>query len=140
VPNCETFLAGRPTPAAPLPAADSARPTEPARAPATSAPATAAPAGAASAAATAPRPSVPRGGREFTVQIAAYDRRPGADELAASLTRRGYPARVSAQGPNADRPPFRVRIGRFATRDEALALLRELRGRKITGFLTEAEP
>jgi cell division septation protein DedD len=143
VANCETFLAGR-TAAAAAPST-AARPTSPPElvraAPDTtrSAPRPTVPAPTASAEmapTTAAAP--PRGGRQFTVQVAAYDTRPGADALAASLARRGWPARVAA--PNGDRPPFRVRVGRFATRAEANALLRELRGQKIPAILTDAEP
>jgi cell division septation protein DedD len=130
VTNCETFLARRPAPATPAPVA-----------PTTTAPTTPAPGAAATVPVdSAPRPAAPaaRGARQFTIQVAAYDRRPGAEALAESLTRRGWPARVAA--PNGDRPPFRVRVGRFATRDEANAIVRQLRAQKIPALLTDAEP
>ena len=136
VTNCETFLARRPAPA---PA------TAPTTAPTTPPTATTSTPGAAATvpADSAPRPAAPaargaRGVRQLTIPVAAYDRRPGAEALAESLTRRGWPARVVA--PNGDRPPFRVRIGRFATRDEANVVVRQLRAQKVPALLTDAEP
>jgi cell division septation protein DedD len=84
----------------------------------------------------APSPSTPG----YTVQVAAYAERGGAESLARRLAARGHPARVAAQGPAGDRPPFRVRIGRFATRSEAAAALRALAAQDLQGFVTAAEP
>jgi cell division protein FtsN len=71
------------------------------------------------------------------VQVAAYDARPGAEALAARLVARGFDARVTG---GADGTPFRVRVGRFATRAEALAAQRDLRRRGLAGWVAPAEP
>jgi cell division protein FtsN len=87
-----------------------------------------------------PAPRSPVVGRAFTVQVAAYPSRLGADEMATRLTKRGFEARSVAGGATPDSPPFRVRVGRWATRAEAVAALRELKGKGIAGFVAEAEP
>ena len=91
--------------------------TRPARAPA-AAPATAAPAK-----------------REFCVQVGAYDSRPAAEKFALTLRDRGYDSRV-----HGNIPPYRVRIGRYATRAQADSAAQKLNAKKIAGFVTEAEP
>jgi cell division protein FtsN len=74
-----------------------------------------------------PRPeavSVPRNtsvpastsGERFGVQFAAYNDRPGAEEFASVLRGRGITARVEGTS-----KPFRVRAGRYTTREEAEA-------------------
>jgi hypothetical protein len=50
----------------------------------------------------------------FTVQVAAYDTRRAADRLATTLRGQGFDARVIGT-----EKPFRVRVGRYATRAEA---------------------
>jgi septal ring-binding cell division protein DamX len=50
----------------------------------------------------------------YSVQVAAYGRKADADKLVATLTKRGYQARVDGSV-----APFRVRIGRYATMREA---------------------
>jgi hypothetical protein len=50
----------------------------------------------------------------FTVQVAAYDTKNGADRLATTLRGQGLEARVIGTS-----KPFRVRVGRYATRQEA---------------------
>ena len=50
----------------------------------------------------------------FTVQVAAYDTKRAADKLAATLKGQGLDARVIGK-----EKPFRVRVGRYATRGEA---------------------
>lgn len=50
----------------------------------------------------------------FTVQVAAYDTKAGADRLATTLRGQGLEARVVGKA-----KPFRVRVGRYATRSEA---------------------
>jgi hypothetical protein len=50
----------------------------------------------------------------FTVQVAAYDTKRAADKLATTLKGQGLDARVVGK-----EKPFRVRVGRYATRAEA---------------------
>jgi cell division septation protein DedD len=73
--------------------------------------------------------------REFSVQVAAYETRAAADALAKRLSARGYTARVVG-----DRVPFRVRIGRYATRERAAEAVRELSRSNVRGLVVEAEP
>jgi hypothetical protein len=66
-----------------------------------------------------PRPVVdttpaPRRTGAFTVQLAAYDTKKAADRLATTLRGQGLEARVVGSA-----KPFRVRVGRYATRSEA---------------------
>ena len=56
----------------------------------------------------------PRRTGAFTVQVAAYETKSAAERLAATLRGHGLEARVVGTG-----KPFRVRVGRFATRGEA---------------------
>lgn len=69
----------------------------------------------------------------WTVQLAAYQVLGDAERLSAKMTARGYDVRVTA-----DRP-YRVRIGRFATRAEAVAIVEKLQALQITAIVTEAE-
>jgi cell division septation protein DedD len=71
----------------------------------------------------------------WTVQLAAYDRRSDADAFVARLARAGVQARVSGTA-----RPFRVRVGRYATRADAAAALRDMRQQRVDGFVTTAEP
>ena len=87
-----------------------------------------------------PAPSVPTAapaastpGSGFSVQVAAYNRQADADALVASLLRRGYEARVDGST-----APFRVRIGRYATAKEAETALREIKAKKMEGFVVRA--
>jgi hypothetical protein len=50
----------------------------------------------------------------FTVQVAAYDTKSGAERLATTLRGQGLEARVVGTA-----KPFRVRVGRYATRADA---------------------
>ncbi|AHG88441.1 Sporulation domain-containing protein [Gemmatirosa kalamazoonensis] len=75
---------------------------------------------------------VPNG---FSVQVAAYDTRGGADALAARLVKRGIEARVVSPAP--DTPPFRVRVGHWATRAEAAAALRDLKAKGLVGYVAD---
>ena len=56
----------------------------------------------------------PRRTGAFTVQVAAYDTRAAAERLATTLRGQGLEARVVGSA-----KPFRVRVGRYATRGEA---------------------
>lgn len=69
---------------------------------------------AARAAAPVDTVPAPRRTGAFTVQVAAYDLRGPADRLATTLRGQGLEARVVGKT-----KPFRVRVGRYATRAEA---------------------
>ena len=63
---------------------------------------------------TAERSTTTRTAGAFTVQLAAYDQRAPADRLATTLRGQGLEARVVGT-----KKPFRVRVGRYATRADA---------------------
>jgi len=69
----------------------------------------------------------------YSVQVAAYNRRAEADKLTASLTKRGYQARVDG-----DVAPFRVRIGRYATNKDAEDALKRIKAKQMDGFVVRA--
>ena len=69
----------------------------------------------------------------YSVQVAAYNRKSEADKLRASLTTRGFQARVDG-----DVAPFRVRIGRYATLKEAEDALRRIKAKHMDGFVVRA--
>ena len=69
----------------------------------------------------------------YSVQVAAYKRKSEADKLAADLTKRGYQARVDADGEY-----FRVRIGRYATSKDADDALRRIKAKRMDGFVVRA--
>jgi cell division septation protein DedD len=73
--------------------------------------------------------------REYSVQVAAYDTRPAADALARKLTARGYAARVVGDG-----KPYRVRVGRYATRDRATDAAQQMGKVNVRGVVVQAEP
>ncbi len=69
---------------------------------------------------------------QFAIQVAAYNTQREATSLARQLQRRGLPARVFGV-----QAPFRVRVGRYSTREEAQrAMIRA----GLRGIITEAEP
>ena len=70
----------------------------------------------------------------YTVQVAAFSTLASANGLRDVLVTRGYPARVVGTA-----KPFRVRVGRYATRAEAEAAARALRARKLSAYVTSAE-
>jgi cell division septation protein DedD len=72
-------------------------------------------------------------GPAWSAQVAAFASEADADKLAAKLTKRGYDARVTAA------KPYRVRIGRFHSRAEAVELVQKLRDAKMTAIVVEAE-
>ena len=71
----------------------------------------------------------------YSVQIAAYDTRAQANALVKRLGARGWKARIDGE-----RKPFRVRIGRYESRADAVTALAKLKkqGQK-TGFIAELE-
>ncbi len=72
-------------------------------------------------------------GPAWSVQIAAFASEEDASRLAKRLVARGYEARVTAL------KPYRVRIGRYARRDEAVTLAEKLKAAKTTAIVVEAE-
>lgn len=74
-------------------------------------------------------------GRQYSVQIAAYTAKSSADNLARRLKNRGFDVRVVGT-----RAPYRVRIGRYATRDAATTALARMRRANVNGIVVEAEP
>jgi cell division protein FtsN len=72
-------------------------------------------------------------GPGWSAQVAAYDSPEDAQRLAKKLSDRGYEARVTNE------KPFRVRIGRYARRAEAVDLAAKLKVAKITAIVVEAE-
>jgi cell division septation protein DedD len=80
-------------------------------------------------------PSTPADARhQYTVQVAAYSTRAEANALAARLSARGFAARVVG-----DSAPYRVRIGRYPTRDRAVDALRQMGRQSVRGVVVEAE-
>lgn len=75
-----------------------------------------------------------RGITAYTVQIGAFASRADADARHRQLSAQGHAPRVVKVG-----ALWRVRIGRYASRDAAAAAARSLKGRKIDAFVTEAE-
>jgi len=78
------------------------------------------------------RPAVPIG-PAWSVQVAAFPDKGAALQLAKRLTARGYPVRVTEE------TPFRVRLGRFAARGDAAALVKKLKAAKMDAIVVAAE-
>jgi cell division protein FtsN len=72
----------------------------------------------------------PTAGATYSVQVAAYNHKVDAEQLAATLTKRGYAARVDGTV-----APFRVRIGRYATNNEAEDALKKIKSKHMDGFV-----
>jgi hypothetical protein len=71
----------------------------------------------------------------FSVQVAAYATRAQAVRLNDQLHGRGFQVRVVGT-----RAPFRVRVGRYATRELAAAALGRMKAAGVSGIVVEAEP
>jgi cell division protein FtsN len=69
--------------------------------------------------------------RQWTVQVATYETFDQAQSLQQSLCQRGYDARVV--GVNR---PYSVRVGHFASSQDALVVARRLRSPDLTVFVT----
>ena len=67
--------------------------------------------------------------------VAAYETRDAADARAKQLSARGYAVRVMG-----DRKPFRVRVGRYPTRERAGDAVRQMARVNVRGVIVEAEP
>lgn len=104
------------TPAAPAP--DTVRRPEPTAAPA-----------------AAPVPSLPaqpsKSESFYSVQVAAYDSAEPAKRMARQLVSRGIEARVDGTT-----RPFRVRVGKYGTRANAVKAARTLKAQGHNGFIT----
>lgn len=83
----------------------------------------------------APTPRRATATREYSVQVAAFDTRADATALQTRLAARGYSVRVVGE-----RQPYRVRVGRYATRARADDAVRQMRRQNVRGIVVEAEP
>jgi cell division septation protein DedD len=100
-----------------------AAPTPPAKAPAAKAPAVP----ASSAASTA--------SSYYSVQVAAYQSKEPALNLVTVLKERGLAARVDGT-----KAPYRVRVGKYTTRAEAVKAQASLKSQGQNGFITIVKP
>jgi cell division protein FtsN len=82
---------------------------------------------------TAARPPA-RPAAAFTVQVGAYARRADADAKHRQMSAQGHGTRVVMVG-----DLWRVRMGRYASRDAAASVARSLKAKRIEAFVTEAE-
>ena len=73
--------------------------------------------------------------QRFSVQVAAYQTKAEADRLVKKFRANGYDARTFGTV-----APFRVRIGRFRTRAEAVDLAKILKAKSGAAFVVVAEP
>lgn len=73
-------------------------------------------------------------GSEYSVQVAAYARRREADALARRLKNRGFQVRVVG-----DSAPFRVRVGRYPSREAAGGAQGRMKRAGVSGIVVEAE-
>lgn len=73
--------------------------------------------------------------KEYSVQVAAFARRRDADVLVSRLKARGFQVRSVGA-----RAPYRVRVGRYPTREEAVAAQARMKASRVSGIIVEAEP
>lgn len=73
-------------------------------------------------------------GLQYSVQVAAFSARRDATALASRLRERGFDVRVVGQ-----QAPFRVRVGRYATRGDAIAAQARMKAANVSGIVVEAE-
>lgn len=85
-------------------------------------------------------PAGPVASPAFSVQVAAFASRAEAVRLEAQLRQRGFDVRVAEVRSGGARVPYRVRIGRYATRAAAVDALRRIRAARLDGIVVEAEP
>jgi len=69
----------------------------------------------------------------YSVQVAAYTKKPAAENLVSTLKKRGYEARVDGSV-----APFRVRIGRYATEKDAEDALKRIKAKHMEGLVVRA--
>ena len=80
-----------------------------------------------------PRLANPASAVRWSAQVAAYTNKADADRAAERLKASGFDVRVT------DVQPYRVRIGRYAVRSEAVALVGRLKADGTNAILVEAE-
>ena len=73
--------------------------------------------------------------QEFSIQIASYSKRTDAVTLAGHLKRQGLTSRVVGSD-----APFRVRVGRYATKEEAMKNLASMKRGNPRAIVVEAAP
>ena len=78
-----------------------------------------------------PKPAV---SKRYSVQVAAFPKQRDARALSEVLEGRGFEVRVRGTV-----PPFRVRVGYYATRDDAVAALARMKSSRVNGIVVEAE-
>jgi len=124
---------GTPTPPTSLSVPTASRPTPPTEA-SDSKPSIVDPAKAPRVSAEKP-PAKPASaeGNGYSVQVAAYTHKAEAENLAGTLQKRGYLARVDGTV-----APFRVRIGRYATEKDAEDALKQMKAKRMDGFVVRA--
>lgn len=83
---------------------------------------------------TLPTPSTANSPGPYSVQVAAYNKKTQATELVSRLSRRGFSARVDGS-----RAPYRVRIGQYATRADAVAAQQRIKKGGITGIVVKVD-
>lgn len=72
--------------------------------------------------------------QEYSVQVAAFARKRDAEALTTRLKARGFQVRVVGTS-----APYRVRVGRYATRADAVAAQGRMRRARVNGIVVEAE-
>jgi cell division septation protein DedD len=72
---------------------------------------------------------------EFTVQVAAFSSQESAEKLRARLKELGYDARITS-----DAALYRVRVGRYTTREAADSAAAGMKTKHVDGYVTSAEP
>lgn len=73
-------------------------------------------------------------GEGFSVQVAAYNKSSQAKALASKLSKRGFKTRV--YGTTA---PFRVRVGNYPTKADAVTAQKKMKAKGISGFVVPSE-
>ena len=79
-----------------------------------------------------PAAPVPRAKTYWSVQVAAYDSPEAAERMAQGLVTRGLDARVDGT-----KRPFRVRVGKYPTRADAVKMAQTLKAQGQNGFVTQ---
>ncbi|MEO7962497.1 MAG: SPOR domain-containing protein [Gemmatimonadaceae bacterium] len=73
--------------------------------------------------------------KAWSVQVASFPKARDAKALSEVLEQRGFSVRVFGE-----KPPYRVRVGRYATREDAAAALGRMKAKRLNGMVVVAEP